>query len=261
MNNSGRVAFNSEMTGGSADHGIFRGDGGYLTPVFVTHQAAPGGGTVEDCGAPQINARGQVMAICLLTNSASPAGILVGDGSDAAAMALIGTPAPNGGNYDFFTSMPRLNDSGEVAFQARLTGGTIGMFRSDGKRTTTLALSGTSAPGTTGTFQSFGDLFELGNDGRVAFAAKLAVGVGGVDSSNNIGIWIGTSNEDLRLVVRTGGVIGGKVLTGLPFDSSSVAGHPLQLNENSVLWRGSFGPAKAVVVSGFTDDDGGNEED
>jgi hypothetical protein len=261
MNNSGRVAFNSEMTGGSADHGIFRGDGGYLTPVFVTHQAAPGGGTIEDCGPPQINARGQVMAICSLANSASPKGVFVGDGVDTVAITLIGTPAPIAGNYDLFTSMPRLNDRGEVAFQARLTGGTIGMFRSDGKRATTLALSGTSAPGTTGTFQSFGDLFELGNDGRVAFAAKLAVGVGGVDSSNNIGIWIGTSNEDLRLMVRTGGVIGGKVLTGLPFDSSSVAGHPLQLNGNSVLWRGSFGPAKAVVVSGFTDDDGGNEED
>ena len=27
-------------------------------------------------------------------------------------------------------------------------------------------------------FQAFGDFFELGNDGRVAFVARLAIGVG-----------------------------------------------------------------------------------
>ena len=255
MNERGQVAFKSEMTAGSAENGIFRGEGGHLTPVFVTNQMVPGGATIQDCGTPVINARGQVVAICLLTNSASRAGLFVGDGMDTVAIALDGQPAPKGGNYEgVFPGTTRLNDAGEVAFLARLTGGRHGMFRGNGKRTTTLALAGTSAPGTTGTFQSFGDVFELGNDSRVAFVAKLVIGVGGVDSSNNTGIWIGTSDVDLQLLVRTGVVIGGNVLTDLRFAGFSAAGHPLDMNENRVLWRGNFGAARALVVSGILDD-------
>jgi hypothetical protein len=260
VNGAGQVAFLADMTGGSADHGIFRGEGGHLTPVFAAKQAAPEGGIFEDFGDPMINSRGQVMSICSLTESASPKGVFVGDGLRTVGIALIGHPAPTGGNYDLFTSTPRFNDRGEVAFQARLTDGTTGMFRGDGKRTTTLALSGKNAPGTSGVFQAFGDMFELGNDGRVAIVAKLAVGVGGVDSSNSTGIWTGTSSEDLRLVVRTGEVIGGRILTGLPFDGSSAGGRPLGMNETSILWRGSFGPTKAIIVSAVAGDDGGNEE-
>src|SRR5262249_61107242 len=90
-----------------------------------------------------------------------------------------------------------------------------GIFRGDGDRSTTIALAGTIAPGTTGTFNSFGDI-KLGNDGRVAFIATLAIGVGGVDSSNNMGIWIGASDEDLQLVVRTSEAFGGRARRSLP---------------------------------------------
>ena len=249
MNNLGQVAFNSEMTAGLADHGIFRGEGGPLTRVFASNQLAPGGGTFQDCGVPAINAHGEVMSICSLMNSAARAGLFVGDGTDTVAIALNGQPAPNGSSYDLFTGIPRLNDRGEVAFRATLIDGGSGIFRGNGKRTTTVALAGRSAPGTSGTFQSFGDLFELANDGRVALVATMPTGVGGVDSSNNTGIWIGTSQEDLHLLVRTGQVIGGKVLTDLPLSGFSAAGHPLEMNENSLLWRGSFGATKELIVS------------
>jgi hypothetical protein len=90
----------------------------------------------------------------------------------------------------------------------------------------------------------------------------LAIGVGGVDSSNNIGIWVGTSDEDLQLLVRTGEVIGGNVLTDLPFAGFSAGGHPLDMNENSLLWRGNFGTAKAIIVSRIPgDNDASNQED
>jgi hypothetical protein len=251
LNDRGQVAFNAEMTGGSADHGVFRGEGGRITPVFVTNQIAPGGATMDDCDALAINAQGQVVGFCSLKNSASLAGLFIGDGKDAVAIALDGKPAPKGGNYEAdnvsFLGTTRLNDRNEVAFLARLTGGTFGMFRGNGKRTTTIALAGTSAPGTTGIFQRFGDVFELGNDGQVAFVAQLATSVGGVDSSNNLGIWVGTSDEDLQLLVRTGEVIDGNVLTDLPFSGTSE--HSLGINENHILWLGNFGPTKAVVVS------------
>ena len=259
MNDRGQVAFKSEMTGGSAEHGIFVGDGSHILPVFVANQIAPGGGTIDDCGTPAINAQGQVVAICLLTNAVRGAGVFVGDGTNTVPIALGGQPAPNGGAYDgVFTGTTRLNDRGEVAFQARLAGGTFGMFLGNGRHTTTVALTGTRAPGTAGIFQSFGDLFELENNGRVVFVAKLAVGMGGVDASNNTGVWIGTSDQDLRLLVRTGDVIEGKVVTELPFGGTS-AGHPLDINENRVLWRGNLGPAKALVISRIGDDSGGGE--
>ena len=254
INDGGQVAFYSNMSGGTADFGIFRGEGRDLTPVFVSNQIAPGGGTFADFGDPVINSHGLVATTVSLNNS--DIGIFVGDGTDTVAIARQGQPAPKGGNYKGqFLAPTRLNDQGEVAFDARLTGGTSssGIFRGDGKRTIPIALGGAAAPGTTGTFASFRD-FQLLNNGRVAFIATLTPGVGGVNTSNNTGIWIGTSDEDLQLVVRTGDVIDGRVLTRLPQISQA---SQLDMNENSVLWVGTFGTVKAVILSRVLGD---NEE-
>jgi len=251
INNLGQVAFEAEMSGGPADFGIFRGEGGNLLPIFVANQIAPGGATFEDFGNPVINVHGRVAAVASLTHSASHLGLFVGDGTQALAVALDGQPAPKGGNYDSragFSQPLRLNDRGEVAFHVGLAGGTSnqGIFRGNGEHTTTVALHGATAPGTTGTFQSFHDI-RLANDGRVAFVASLAVGVGGVDFTNNMGIWIGTSDEDLQLVVRTGEVIDGKVLTRLPTDPAGLT--QFDMNENAVVWIGTFRNARAIIFS------------
>lgn len=256
INVRGQVAFFAEMIGGLTDFAIFRGEGGDLMPVFAANRIAPGGETFEDFGNPVINRDGQVATVATLSG-ASRRGLFVSDGTDAVAVALQGQPAPKGGTYgetDPFRGAIRLNDRSEVAFVARLTGGTSssGIFRGNGARTTTIALAGMTAPGTTGTFESFDDI-KLGIDGRVAFIATLEVGLGGVDSSNNRGIWIGTSDEDLHMVVRTGEVIGGSVLTGLPFFNQ---GNRFDMNQNGVLWVGGFGPATAIVVTRVV---GGNE--
>ena len=245
INDRGQVAFFSELSSG---FGIFRGEGGDLTPVFVTNQIAPGGATFADFGEPSINNHGQVVASASLINSTIHSGLFVGDGTNAIAIALQQQPAPKGGNYNGnFFGHTKLSDRGEVAFNAGLTGGTStsGIFRGNGQNTTTIALRDTNAPGTTGTFAAFRDYLLL-NDGRVAFIATLTLGVGGVNTSNNIGIWIGTSEEDLQLVVRTGDVIGGRVLTRLP---DFGVGSQFDINENGVLWVGTFGVAKAVVYS------------
>jgi hypothetical protein len=263
INERGQVAFFSGMEGGSSDFGIFRGEGAELTPVFVANQIAPGGATFSDFGDPVINSHGQVATVALLTNSTSRTGVFIGDGTNSVAIALEGQTAPKGGTYadplhrGAFGAPVRLSDRGEVAFNAILTGGTSssGIFRGDGEHTTTIALAGTVAPGTTGRFNSFGDI-KLLNNGRVAFIASLTPGVGGVNTSNNLGIWIGTSDDDLQLVARTGDVIGGKVLTRLPqFDFFFGGAHSFDLNENGVLWVGTFGPAKAVVFSRILGDD------
>jgi hypothetical protein len=171
--------------------------------------------------------------------------LFLGDGIDAVAIALSGDEAPTGGNYAIFFGPLILNDRGQAAFEVFLTGGASqsGIFRGDGVTTTPIALQGTAAPGTTGTFDSFQDM-TMGKDGTVAFIGTLTLGVGGVDTSNNKGIWVGTSDEDLSLVARTGQIIGGKTLTR----PESLG--QLEMNEGPVVWRGSFsGPSTAIVSS------------
>ena len=245
INNRGQVAFFSELSDG---FGIFRGEGADLTPVFVTNQSAPGGATFADFGEPTINNHGQIVAVGSLINSPIHSGLFVGDGTNTIAIALQQQPAPKGGNYNGnFFGRTKLSDSGEVAFNAGLTGGTStsGIFRSNGEQTTTIALRGANAPGTAGTFTTFRDYLLL-NDGRIAFIATLTLGVGGVNTSNNTGIWIGTSDEDLQLVVRTGDVIDGRVLTRLP---DFGVNNQFDIDENGLLWVGTFGIAKQVVYS------------
>ena len=97
--------------------------------------------------------------------------------------------------------------------------------------------------------RSFGDM-KLGDDGRVAFIATLTPGIGGVDTTNSKGIWVGTSDLDLRLVVRTGDVVGGRVLTNLPSGLGQ-----LDMNSSALAWIGTFpSRATAVVLSSISTD-------
>jgi hypothetical protein len=245
IDEKGQVAFFAGMTGGSADFGIFLGDGENTTTVFAVNQTAPGGGTFVDFSSPVINKRGQVLALALLDNGAGPYGLFLDDGEDAVAIALSGQAAPKGGSYNIFFGPLILNDRGQAAFEVFLTGGASrsGIFRGDGATTTPIALEGTAAAGTTGTFASFGDM-KMAKDGRVAFIGTLTLGVGGVDATNNMGIWVGTSDTDLHLLVRTGQIIAGKTLT-----RPQTLG-PLEMNERPVVWLGRFsGPSTAIVSS------------
>lgn len=249
INSRGQVAYFAGVTGGSGDFGIFRGgdDGGTNTTIFAANQGAPGGETFLDFGAPVINGPGQVAAVALLKDGMSQAGLFRGDGRNAAAIALHGNPAPKGGNYTarFFVPLV-MNDRGQVAFDVGLTGGASGggIFRGDGVTTSTIALLGTTAPGTTGTFSSFGDM-KIGENGMVAFIGTLALGMGGVDVTNNMGIWFGTSDSDLHLLVRTGDVVDGSILISLPRGLGL-----FDMNERGVAWEGGFpGGSSAIVFS------------
>jgi len=242
----GRVAFFAGTTG-PADFGIYRGDGATTTAIFAANQSAPGGGTFVDFSDPLINKRGQVLAQAIL-DGPSAAGLFLGDGSDAIAIALSGAAAPAGGSYGIFSGPLSLNDRGESAFAVFLTGGASrsGIFRGDGTTTTTIALQGTAAPGTTGTFDTFRDM-KLGKDGTVAFIGTLTLGVGGVDFSNNIGIWVGTSDTDLQLLARSGEIIGGKTVT-----RPQTLG-PLEINQSPILWLGRFSGNSTALVSSDLD--------
>jgi hypothetical protein len=250
IDDSGRVAFFAGLTGGSADFGIYRGDGESTTTIFAANQAAPGGGTFVDFSDPIVNKHGEVLAVAILDNGT---GLFLHNGRDVVAIALSGQAAPTGGQYSNFFGPLTLNDRGQTAFAARLTGSssTSGIFRGDGTTTTAIALQGTAAPGTTGTFSTFGDV-KIGKDGNVAFIATLTVGVGGVDVSNNVGIWAGTSDADLHLVARAGQIIAGKTLTR-PLNLGQ-----LEIKDRPIVWRGRFLESSSAIVASDLDAESGN---
>jgi hypothetical protein len=245
----GQATFFAGTTGGSADFGIYRGDGTNIATIFAANQPAPGGGTFVDFGEPVTNKRGQILSLASLDNGAGPFGLILGDGTDAVAIALSGHAAPKGGIYaanvalQFFGAV--LNDRGQAAFAAFLTGGASrsGIFRGDGTTTTPIALEGTAAPGTTGTFASFANM-KIGNDGQVAFIGILTPGMGGVDATNNIGIWAGTSEADLHLVARAGQLIAGKTLT-----RPLLLGPPQINSDRPIVWLGRFADNSTAIVS------------
>jgi hypothetical protein len=236
----GRVAFFAGTAGGSADFGIYRGDGENINTIFAANQPAPGGRTFIDFSDPIMNKHGELLVLSQLDNGS---GLFFHDGRDAVAIALSGDGAPTGGTYTSFFGPLTLNDRGQTAFEAKLSGGTSGIFRGDRTTVTPIVLRGAAAAGTTGTFDTFGDL-KIGKDGSVVFIATLTIGAGGVDASNNVGIWIGTSNSDLHLVARTGQSIAGKTLTR-PLTLAE-----LDMDQHSIVWLGRFaGHATAIVSS------------
>ena len=82
----------------------------------------------------------------------------------------------------------------------------------------------------------------------MAFIATLTPGVGGVDLSNNIGIWVGTSETDLHLLARTGDLIAGKTLT------RPLSLGPVQINsQRPIVWRGRFADNSTAIVSSDVD--------
>jgi hypothetical protein len=85
----------------------------------------------------------------------------------------------------------------------------------------------------------------MSEDGTIAFIATLIQGVGGVDATNNMGIWVGTSEADLQLIVRTGDLIAGTPLLKLPLDLGR-----LGMGESGVAWIGDFpGRSSAIIFS------------
>jgi hypothetical protein len=208
LNDAGQVAFIANLpdTGGvgpTNDSGVYRGDEfpGDLTQIVRTGQAAPtGGGLVftnyfSTFDVPLLNNRGQVAFFGTLggpgIGSTNNLGIFVGSGPAASLSNIVQTgqlTPDNNGRYSAFTGSghfgyPPLNDAGQVAFFATITGATNinqtdGIFLGNGATRTQIAR--TWYPGPFGTFASY-SLSDpaLNNLGQVAFSAATTGGTNG----------------------------------------------------------------------------------
>ena len=236
INTRGQVTFVAEMTGGAADFAILRGDGEELTPVFVANQMAPGGATFEDFSDPLINKHGQVAAVGLLTNGG--AGLFVGDGRDAIAIALDGQAAPGGGNYSGCCSVPlTLMIAG--ARPPRSTAGVIGnrgICGKGGRHGVVLASNATGHRDDS--FRSATSSSERRRDAHrdvtPAYRWRRLV--------EQQGYWVGTSpriSNWWRELVRS---------SAARCDGTSTALGQFEMNDEGIVWIGRFAARATAVV-------------
>ncbi len=253
FNDAGQVAFLAVLRTGSGgvnntnDLGIWSGN----TLVARKGSQAPGtpGGVVFDAfWHPAINNAGQIaFRAILLTGSGG-----VDDTNDmglwsgSTLVAREGSQAPGtptGAAFEIFRNNPVLNNAGQVAFRASLRRGSGGVDLTNNngiwRDSTLVAREGSQAPGTPSgvVFNSFDDPM-LNDGGQVAFNATLR---GGVDDTNDRGLWIHGPNGDALLIAREGDDLAGRTISTVKMFSPGSNSHRHSLNDFSqAVYRAEF---------------------
>jgi hypothetical protein len=179
INDAGDVAFESHVAGGTATIGFFADSSGTQRAIAFPGDPAPGGGTYFNLFTDSllsINDSGDVAFRAVVDNGGGH-GIFVDSGGTDRVVARNSDPAPGtgGGSYVQSILRPSINPSGDVAFVAGYSGGTVGggtgVFAEIAGTDLALALQSTTAPGTGGeVYTNFFDSFaSINASGDVAF--------------------------------------------------------------------------------------------
>jgi len=218
VNGSGQVAFAANLTG-TSNSGVFVTKGSSLLQVARSGQASPDGlGTLSigfSSNPPEtvaLNDLGQVAfdaAIRREPGSDSSA-ILLGDGTNLEVVARSGQPAPGGNGQFSGLALTDLNQAGDFAFWANLTGTTGGAIRqigrSDGATSVEIFRAGQSMPDGNGRLSvSFYEV-DLNGSGDVAAYWEVAASAGGF--ADNHAILRGNGSSTVQ-IARTGQVAPG----------------------------------------------------
>ncbi len=190
INDLREVAMPGFLSGGSAPSGIFVESETAGRRVALAGDVAPGtgGGTYTFfVGTPAlINNAGDVVFTSNLSGGTTPRGIFIESGGSISAFALVGDTAPGtgGGVYASLSGIS-LNNAGEVAFVAAVSGGNVsaGVFRDSlSGAAVAVALQGDAAPGIVG---GFFDAFigsRISDSGDISFQADVDPPVGGTEA-------------------------------------------------------------------------------
>jgi hypothetical protein len=203
MNANGVVIFTANLTGGTSSRGFFAGTPGNVQPVILQGAPTPAGGTWGP-GLTQstMNDSGQLAINAPITGITATSGIFFGTPGALQTVALQGEAAPAGGNYNIFTR-PYINNTGQFAFRAFLTGGTAtsGIFMGTPGALQTVALQGGTAP-TGATYTGFSNVLFNGQS-KVVFQASLS------NDPNAAGLFIGTPGSVETIVLIGNAAPGG----------------------------------------------------
>jgi len=238
LNNNGQVAYGGFLqtgTGGvssSNDSGIWR-DSTLIARKGSQASGTPAGALFSSFNRPVMNNNGQVAYWGFLqtgtggVDSSNNSGIwrdstlIAREGSQASGM-------PTGALFSSFSN-PVLNNNGQVAYEGFLQTGTGGVsFSNDSgiwRDSTLIAREGFQASGTpAGALFLFFVTPILNDNGQVAYTGFLKTGEGGVDASNNSGIWINGTNGETLQVVREGNIVDGKTVSSVDFNTLNTFG-------------------------------------
>jgi hypothetical protein len=235
LNNAGQVAFVAELLSSvsySHDRGLWSEGSGSLALVARVGSRAPDtppGVRYSFFDWAWFNNAGQTAFDATLTGSGSVTnnrGIWSEGSGSLGLVARSGNLAPGtipGVDYRAFLP-PAMNDAGDTAFVAELTGidvndeNKFGIWKETEDGLSLRARGGDAAPGTDigVSFAEF-DLLALNSAGRIAFRSTLAGS--GVSSVNDQGVWMQRSG-DWALVARAGDAAPGTP-GGVTFDQIS----------------------------------------
>ena len=262
LNNSGQAAFVGDLfanSGGSSENSaIFRVDGGSLVQLAREGQAAPdANGNLRDFGPPSLNDAGQTSFRASLTATSGGAsdnsGIFLGNGGPLNQIVRRGQVPPDGnGSFDTFNTT-ELNDVGQVAFSASLSGTPTavddsGIFRGAGGPITQIARGGQVAPHGIGNLYQFSTR-ALNSAGMVAVHASL------IYSDGNRGIYRGDGGPLTQIVhhLQTEPPDGNGTFFGFGAPSLNDAGQVAFL----ATFSGTSGGSSDAVGIFLFDDSGG----
>jgi len=134
VNDLDYVVFLANVTGGTASGGVFLDTGGPDEAVAVEGGTAPdtGGGTYASVTSwAALDDSGRVAFSALLAGGSVGAGVFLYDpaSEQTSAVALAGQTAPDSGGATFSEfGCVTLNDAGQLAMQATLSDGNVGIF-------------------------------------------------------------------------------------------------------------------------------------
>ena len=273
-NSSGQVAFLTLLKQTSAvttanRSGIWMWDGAQLALVARGGDQAPGapaGSVFSQPGVPLLRDAMLVFHATLATTgggvtSSNDTGIWVLENGTFTLLAREGSAAPGAPSGAVFHALPaRLagNDAGNVIFPALLRPGNGVDSSNDnglwarspatGEALALIAREGFPAPQTSpeALFASFGTAVVSGG-GREVFTANLLVGLGGVTSANDWGLWMRATTGGINLVLREGDMV---ALS--PTDLRRVA--DITLDDSSEASAASFSSGDSIkILVAFTD--------
>ena len=239
INNLAEVAFVPAVSGTSGLQVEFlRGSGSDFTQVVRHGDPAPDHNGTFDLAtslgllhAPALNEEGELAFVAALAGVTGPGtvGIFRASGPDHVVTIVRRgdqTPDHNGSFLDFDLSginVLALNDAGQAAFLATLTGTSqgsadnSGIFRGDGSHLVRVVRKGDPAPDHDGIFSSF-DHPAINNDGTVAFSATLS------GTTNTRGMFRYDDAMGLIQVARDGDPLLGKKIAGVAFAPNTSRG-------------------------------------
>lgn len=222
-NGDSGVAFKSNTT--ITGPGIFSEDPvGTITKVIQSSEAAPGTtGVFDNLGTPMTNDSGRV-AFFGDTNlaAAGAAGIWTTSPSGTLREVAVALEPADGTSTTFsilFGSRPTINNNGDIAFTATLTGLIGGSLR-DGiwvERSGVIdkvVFESEVAPGTGSTFEKLDSAPLLDGDGNTLFHAILA--------DNTSGLWLDKPGSAPEAIVREGQAAPGTSGNFIDFTSMSI---------------------------------------